>query len=447
MTPPSSGRKRKRAVSQAGLASVKRALFKSGAKAVGRAVPGVGTALAAYDVYKQLSSGFSSKPKSANKRIAGRDYTKGKRITRNKRQRMTVFDRIIGKGFVYKLQSGNVLSTSNPVGYLAQSTMPGRTLARVLWTALLKKIFAIAGIHVKNVNDILTENQYYNGSIEIRYKLKDGELVTNSTFTVSASSTTISMLEDLINTAFVNFTEATLPQQFLSLRYYVEFGQLAAARLLMADMDLTNTYFTVNAKSEMKFQNRTINSTGNDQADDVDNVPLEGKFFDYNTNSTLYRDYGVPTGVTGPSAITTDGVYGVLSTLVPSTLGGSMYTQLPLKSQFVGVKGTGNFVIQPGKIRNSVLYDKMTIGFNKFINLIYLRFPASGGVVGSYSQVWCGKSRLHGFEKEMQPTSFNADNVISVAWEHSVTVGAVCHSKQSIQTAPQTVVVPSVTVN
>lgn len=427
--------KRSRQVAKAGFSAAKRTaigkrLAKYAARGVGRLVPGISTAMAAYDMYKSLR-GNTVKAK----KIGGRDYRIGKRIKRNKVQKLTVFDKAANRGVVERQQYGNVKTASGnyKVLYLAHSTMPAQRVGVGMFAALIKKLLSEASLHIKDWSSPIVDDQYYNGIIELRYRVEDGAAITAQNFTLTSSSSTLLSLANAMATFFEGLTSNNLPSELLTLRYYVDFsGVVATSKVLHADIDLTSVSFLINSKSEMRVQNRTINSTGNDEADDVDNVPLDGKFFEYATNGTQYRDY---TGATTSSALTTDHVYGVLSTITPSTTSTRLFSDIPLRSQIVGCKNIGSYNLQPGSIRSSVMYDKVYISFSKLVHTLYTKTLGGGGV-GQYHQVWLGKTRLLAFEKTIHPTTTGAVNQINVAYDHKVELGITCYSKKKLQTAP-----------
>lgn len=56
------------------------------------------------------------------------------------------------------------------------------------------------------------------------------------------------------------------------------------------DIDLRRCKFDIYVKSSLKIQNRTVNTDANNEADDVDNVPLYGKQFEGSGNYVLLGD-------------------------------------------------------------------------------------------------------------------------------------------------------------
>jgi hypothetical protein len=244
---------------------------------------------------------------------------------------------------------------------LAHSTMPPNTTALIMFKTLIKKLYNIAGIKIKSEDGLLMPDLYYNQEILMYYKQKDGSVVQSTTWTVTNVST-LATVGDAIRSTFDGFAAAgTVPGEFLTLRLFTQYGTIGTARQLLSEIDLTHVVFDITSHSYFKIQNRTINSENNDTSEDVDNVPIYGKYFDFNTNGTIFRDYSQPVA-SGSSAITTQRSYGVLSTTLPSDTETNMFKELPLSSQFIGCKGQGKAHLDPGEIKTSVMLDNVKIG-------------------------------------------------------------------------------------
>lgn len=370
--------------------------------------------------------------------IKGRDYVYGGRIKKGSKK-MTAMDRYSQLGFVESQSAGTVMQTTRAVGYLAQSTMPIRVAIRTVIKALVKKLLQGAGLRIKNDTEPILDGQYYNSTIEIRYKVKDGEPVLAKNFVIDPTSTLFSVTNDTTNgiAYWLIYTCAgttDLPFQLLTMRYYAEFGTLTTARLIQSELDLSNVTVHLYAESLLKLQNRTVNSTGKTEADEVDNVPLDGKFFDYKSNGTLYRDYSQP-ATAAPSNVCTDPEYGLLPTTLGSDTGTRMYQDIPLPSQFVGIQKHGDWVIQPGNIKESKITSKASMLLSKFINVALARSNAVGSNK-TMQQFWLGKSRMFAFEKKILAAAADSVSQITVAYDHELRLGAYVTERKSYHTAP-----------
>lgn len=421
-------------------------LARNVARAVASSTPSGRAALGVYRAAGVARRLFTPKKKrmSAPRSIKGQSYTSGRRV-RGGSKKGTKFDKISQNGFVSKTQVGAVMTTLRPVGYLAQSTMPRDTVVVTVLKSMVKKLLNEAGLRIKNENETLLDGQYYNSTLEFRYKIRDGNPVASKTFTID-SATTLATLCDRttagsIGEWLMNQFGELLPTQWLTLRYYVEFATFGTARMIQGELDLTAVTVHVQSQSLLKMQNRTINSTGNNEADDVDNVPLDGKWFEYNSNGTIYQDYNTP-AADGKSQVMTQKDYGILPTTLASETGTSMYADIPLKSQFIGCKTNGNWSIQPATIRESLISSSLSMNFSKFIQTCCR--AQSYNV--QFVQYWIGKTRLFAMEKKIFAASSDAVSQIAVAFDHELTIGAHITERKTNQTAPRVFNVPNVVV-
>lgn len=420
-------------------AAAARAAGRVAVASAARAVPAASAVLNAAAAVRELRDMFTQTPSKLSfggKRKA-QTYSSGKKLKAPKKSKLSALEKHTNSGIVYRQQVGDVSKTARNVMYLAHSTMPVRTVLYVAWQSLYKKLFTIAGLKMKNVSSPLFDNQYYNGIIELRYKAKDGSAITTQNFNVTNNSTTLSQLADFTVSYFEGLTSTALPQQFLTLRYYIDqSGVIATAKILQAEIDLSSVSFKFDVLSEFKMQNKTINSEGNDEADEVDNVPVKGRIYEYKSNGTMYRDY---TNTALTSACTTDNKYGLLPTAVGSDTETKMYEEVPLRNQFIGVNKTSTFVIQPGTLRFDKFNDSLKINFSKFMNICYAK-PYTTGGTGQFTQVWLGKTRLFAIEKYIHDTivaNSTAVNVTQIGWQSNLQIGCTTKIKQSTQTAPE----------
>lgn len=409
----------------------------------GKVIPGLSAAATAYDVYSAVRSVMGGKKKTVDSK---RSTTKFAGYVKRPRKRAGVIDMCARNGFVLKsekayetVSSAGDASASDPaqqVLYQAHSTMPAQATLYVCISALLKKLFNKAGYNIKNYEDVILDGSSYKLKVRLYYKIKDGDAVATQDQEVALTETFavhvgkwVQWLEGLASTA-------SLPQHFLFLRLYDWFGAVDAPQLKCA-LDLASCSFTVHSKSEAKIQNRSVTSSGV-SSENVDNTPLKGRYFDYRTNGTIFRDYNEPSSATVAS-LTTDRFYGVLPKYQVADLTGTkMYDELPSLKQFVGVKKFGEVRIQPGDFKTSVMLDKTTIGLNKLVNTILAK--GYGDTTNKrYNQLWLGKTRLFAFEKELSTVvGTKADGYgVKVGFEHQYELGAICNIYESKFSSPR----------
>lgn len=410
-------------------------VVKSAGKTVLKSIPAVRTATRAYSLARSLSRALSSRPTNAGKGSADNSKSMGR--FKSYKPKLTKLDIAARQGFVSRREVGDVVSdASNQVVYVAHSTMPQRLVERTLFKSLIKRLMQEAGVAIKNENVSLLGTQYYNSLIRLEYKVKDGAVVAVKEWTLTSASTLLSVADDMYNTFNGWAGTANLPQQLLRISFFVDFsGVISSAYMLQSTLDLTSARVQIVARSELKVQNRTLNSTGNNQSDNVDNVPIDGKFFEYKTNSTIYRDYATP-AASNKQGISTSPDYGTLPKLPVDPTGTSMYDKIPLTSQFIGVKKEGSAHLDPGEIKTSVMTDQTTMTISKLIYLLYAR--SSAGLSTGIQQCWIGKTRLFAYEKMINAVAMSETNQFNLAYEHMVEIGVVLKTLKNFHTAPST---------
>lgn len=378
---------------------------------------------------------------SVVRRSTGVGFYKSGGKFKGKISNRTQMDRCADNGFVQKLEYTNTLNTNRQVAYVAHSTMPAQLVARVVFKAMLKKLFNLAGYNLRSEDQIILRDSQRSGYIRLFYKFRDGdaenflELIVLSDFLGSTIETLVdTLILDLNSLITTNPNQAF---QMLRIVYYIDYRYLPTDLPKFetkSEMDLLASTLTVFSKSRLKIQNRTVNSAGNNEADDVDNVPLYGKMFEYRTNSSIYRDYYKPTGAT-TSRLTTSPLTGCLP--APSSEEPAFekwYVEVPLSSQIIGCYSTQSAKIEPGQIKTSVMYDKVTMSFNNFFQKVIRVGDLQRGD-GRFSQYWIGKTKLIGLEKMVNAVA-TADNEIRLASEHQIDLGCMFNVRKIKHTAP-----------
>lgn len=412
-----------------------RSLSRSAGRAVlgaaARAVPGLGAAMNAYDAINTVRDAMTSTV--PRKRSVAFTNVKSTGNFGSASDRSGVFDAHAKSGAVTKLEYGYVKTESaNNVVYMGHSTAPPLIITKVAIQALLKKLFVLASISIKSHESPLTDDQTYNMRVTLWYKQRDGDAVVKQNFAITANSTTLAQLTDLVYNHLVGLSD--IPDQFLRLQLFDDYTGFftGSAPVLRTAIDLTNVQCQFDCASYLKIQNRTINSTDNDEADNVDNVPISGKFFEFKTNGTVYQDY--ITGVT-QSQLVSHPQWGVFFGTAPNpVVGTKMYAEVPLQSQFAGCKKSGSAHLDAGEIKTSSMKDSFTISWNKLLRVCLQKPLTTAGEI--YTQVWLGKSRIFAMERLLNAQVNNATRQYNFAIEHQHEVGCTVQVKRDFMTAP-----------
>jgi len=349
--------------------------------------------------------------------------------------RVSAVDKHAKTGSIQKVEFGSVKTdAANQVTYLAQSTAPADTVLKAALASLLKKLFMANQVQIRSHDSLLLENCAYDNAIILWYRNRDNSAILQQTFAVPRASATLTSVSlDMFN-FFVAFrTAGQVPDQYLRLQLQDNANSLIVSPVVVVTFNLTNCSFSFDAASVLKIQNRTINSAGNDTSEDVDNVPIFGKFYEYKTNGTIFNDYATTAGF---SAVTTEPVYGILSTDPVNNTGTQMYKELPLQKQFAGCKKSGVSHLDPGEIKTSKITDQYSMSLQQLVKVLCSKVSIQATTGVQFTQYWIGKTRLFAWEKMINAVAMSATNQFNLAYEHQIEIGCTCSIKRDNLTAP-----------
>lgn len=440
----SASSKSSRGASKAALVQMLRAGgVAAGARALASASPAVRSALilgrTAYrgaKTARRLYQQYSDLPNTGRAKRTGATISKSKGFFVVNSTKNNVLSRFQNQGVVYHREHGHVQTdATNSAVYIGHSCCPKRLLLRTCFAAMIKTLCRKAGIKIKNWDEPILKNANIPARIALYYKYVDGSEVNNQEFPMPVTKTLQGLQIDFMNW-LDGFDGTNFPQSFVRLVYYHDVGTIGSSRLMAFDIDLTNTFFEVYATSHLKVQNRTINSTGNNEVDDVDNVPLYGKIYEMNYNGTIFRDYNQPTSMgSHPPQLRTDPDFGSLTTSVTNQMsaGTSLYSEVAQPQQLIGVYTHGKVHLDPGEIKTSKLVFTKKIQLNKLISLYKLKDGPNGK-----PEFYFGKTRIIGVEKMINAVAMDSTNAFNLAFEHDMKIGVICTTVENHQTAVKT---------
>lgn len=226
-------------------------------------------------------------------------------------------------------------------------------------------------------------------------------VITNGTFTITASTTTYGLLAAQISTTLKEYNVNNPDPRLTMIEVY-------QGTSLLKRWDLSAAMFTYRSKSALKLQNRTINSTGLTEADEVDNVPLYGK--SYEGDGNFFRVKG---------GYSSEGTIAPLSGVAPPTLENvalntSYLAEPPKPSQLLHVKRNGTIHLDPGEIKTSVIYHSIKISLNTLMKK--LRYNTSVAGVAS-PECLLGNYRVFALEKMLKVGKESSVSQMKVAYE------------------------------
>lgn len=285
---------------------------------------------------------------------------------------------------------------------VGHTSMPTRPVLLVLCRAMIKKLFA-KHFRIKDFTDNCTAQPYNliaNDSIYM-YFYDDWKTNTgaSSGFAIAANDT----FENLAVSLYNVLASLILPQTIQNLRFEEMRYVPTTGTQPPIVMPLIGAMFECNIKSALKLQNRTVNSSGNNEADDVDNVPLTGYLYDLKGNNMWNRTNrqglaAIGTGNEASNDIVLYGYYqastGAANTLtrgepVQTASANSAFnrpSEPPKPYEVLNCKKSAKVRVNPGGIKTSVLSQKFKLNFTYLLKLLLEDRNARPEVTQTYNE-------------------------------------------------------------
>jgi len=395
--------------------------------------------------YKRRSAGRMKMNNTVKSKYLVTQKSAG-RLDGKRLKNYTKIDDCAVKGFVQKMEFNYQFNTNRQVAYVAHSSAPAKLLAECVFKSLIKKLFMMEGkIIPTDLSNLINRSPpppltlFRPYKLTLSYKERDGDSTIIQDFGVTNVDYTLNSLVEEVMIWFNADPDNRHSQQFLTF----ELRQLE--RVTIADVqydyynerqiiDLRTLRFDIVCKSRFKVQNRTFNSENNDEADDVDRVPLYGKSFEYKTTGTTFR--AAPTNNAATTGrLTTNPLTGCLpSPAAESGANDTQYKETPISQQVIGCYKTESVHLDPGSIKTSVMYENMNITFAEFMRKIIFVGELFRDD-GSFNQYWIGKTRLFAFEKMINVPA-GAFNEIRLITEHQIDIGCIPLVRTNYFTVP-----------
>lgn len=306
------------------------------------------------------------------------------------------------KGILLTKELG-ISGTATDCLYIGHSTFAKSQWAYCLAGILVKKIFALKKIPLRNLGDSVTVQ--LNDQIGLRYKPNVGN-TTATTSTVIYTGTGAGVTFMTIVELFYDLFYTTWTDENVIL-HEIFYGDAITQKNEF--INLTNCKVDVWVKSSLKMQNSSYGTLG-DEADDVDNVPIIGKCYEGNGNGTVSnRD-----PQTEKSFFAQDNCgYIQRSGTIADGL-----AELPPAKYFRSVKKVGKVNVDPGVVKYS------TLSFQKKFNISDLLqeiVSITGPATPYKTKSKVGSFKFYGFEHVLQATS--SAGSIRVAGEINYEIG------------------------
>ena len=353
----------------------------------------------------------------------GRSAGKFKRGTRRYANKNWVKQKY---GVSLNKEAGKVYTASECV-FLGHATAPLQTVREMMWRAIVKRLYiASGGYDMTDMHISLPQNT----SVAVFFH-NDGsdapQQVENYLFGANNS------LEDLVQWLGSQqrvYNDGENETRFYKFIRLLPSSTYSERSLREGRVNLMNCYLNFSMRSSYKIQNRSINSAtwSNEEADNVDNVPLYGKSYEGSGNGAIVKNaqlVGIVPGFTATPTLFADYQFGIIE-------GGATQNSLkepPYASDFMFVKRSGRVRLEPGAIKTSTLRSKGRVSFLDLQR--QLAETQDVGYIGNIPTVSkvmtkLGQYRFFGLEKMIDA---QASFPMTIATEHNLRVD--CWSETS----------------
>jgi len=298
---------------------------------------------------------------------------------------------------------------------LAHANYGKGQLTKVLAYSLLKAGLAKCNIDVYNPYDVVNTSGR-TLTFYIAYKTTPTALTFSFVNTIITDTTTFQAVANDLETKILTITGTNTTPILCQLR--IEYSLVATPAIPAAQialLDLKRTKVELYSKSSFKMQNRSVTVAGDNEADDVDNVPLYGKQYDGAGNYFYAGDIYYLAGTGDLFNSRTEGC-------PPSSL---LVEPQPL-SVIKRAKTIGKLLMEPGAVKTSVLTDRRSMNINILIKML-CRYTVDNIVP-------IGKFRLFHLEKMLQTVATTTANAIKIAHETDIKYGMIVTMPKFVST-------------
>jgi len=325
-----------------------------------------------------------------NAYLAGKVRT-NKRVSRvnYKKKKLTSFG-FANKGITYNVEYREApLDTLTEASYIGHMSMPARLTLDNVCRALVKALIKRGGRDLSSLNATWASNDV-GGSVGDIIRINYYATQTTTSVTTVDHSVLTNQTVDQVALSLSTVLSGISTTGYNSRRrwYYAEYIPASnITRLNACRINLQYMKVHIKTKSHLKVQNRTVNNVTDTQADDVDNVPLEGRLYKVTGNMLLHVGTRIcPTDVPNSQG-----------TVLRRTIATDMpLSEPPNAYEFTNCTSSGKIRINPGGIKTSSIKETKMYYWTTLMDIIL----GDGHVSTSESyKKSAGKSVFFGLEK------------------------------------------------
>jgi len=327
-----------------------------------------------------------------------------------------------GKGCTFTVEGGGIVTASNCL-HIGHATGGKEYTLKAMWKSVIKLLVMKMNIRIREYTQLCTFVGCSPGD-QFRFNYMDASdspSINDNTYTLTA----LSSWDDIVNSFYV-WTQGAVVNWIDINPISFEFLPAVATKFPFSSISCETLMLHYEIKSDLKIQNRTISTAENDQADDVDNVPVYGTSIGGKGTGTTSRfpNSSSPAQIVGSNA----------TGLIRNTALDNGF-QEPQSAYFWPKSQTqGKLHLDPGQIKTSVLSTRRSVGMKTLLKMFYNRTTAP-------MIVPFGQFRFFQIEKmiDVGGTAVN----INVAFEINTRFSCYAKAPLNFTTSPQFIRVAS----
>jgi len=272
-----------------------------------------------------------------------------------------------GRGITTTIESGGPLSADECL-HVGHITGAKQQIQNIAWQSILKLLLQKMNIRLLELNSFMIGPLGFvvGDTFTFSYKADANATALSTTTYILVPASTFNDVVDAMVATFASANNAEIVP--ITFAYSSTTSKIYAQSITLESLML---HYQI--KSSLKVQNRTVNVAGNDEADDVDNVPVYGKSIGGNGTGVVSR---FPNSTT-PAQVFGEVDSGIIRNVVldPGALEPLSGYFWPKSSQ------EGKIHLDPGQIKTSVLSTTRNISLKYLYKLFATKNNTTGIIV------------------------------------------------------------------
>lgn len=318
-------------------------------------------------------------------------------------------------GVQFNLETVSTLNDEKCV-FVGHHSTPVMTMLKYVAYGLLKRMMNKANIQFSSFRQSVVFNA--TDTIAITYRRFTTDVVQSISTNIVIATTYADAADLIYNQLLFPLVDVTSPA-------FGSGSRLLAMTWSRTDgptmrIELTDAKISYLQKSSLKLQNRSVTVTADNEAEDVNNVPVVGKSYEFKGNMMIPKDNTISTAPPGTGPNAAFQVPDELTGTVAMTAGIRESMQEPPDPYFfVGKIKTNKIRLDPGEVKTSVLTDKKTISLNGFMRFIAGILKYTDNPLYS-PYVPYGVSRLFAIERMIGKQVDEPNASVRITYEHDI---------------------------